>query len=331
MGASPQYRVLITDRAWPNLDIERRVLAEADAVPIDAPSSDEATLVELARDVDAIATCWAKVTPAVILAAARCRVIARFGIGLDNICLETATARGIPVTCVPDYCVAEVADHTLALLLACARKVAFFHLRTKGGEYNLQNGPSLRRISGQKLGLVGFGRIARSLYPKAKALGLEVLACSSSGDPHGTECRMVTLEQLLGESDYVSLHLPLNDRTRQLIGWPELQRMKTSAYLINTSRGAIVDSRALARALENGEIAGAALDVFDPEPPELADPLYRNERVIVTPHAAFLSEESLSELRLRTSTQIVHVLQGRRPEHVANAQVYGNPPQMSGF
>jgi D-3-phosphoglycerate dehydrogenase len=325
MASSPQYRVLITDRAWPNLYIEREILASVGAAVIDAPSGDEPTLVELARDADAIGTCWAKVTPAVIEAAPRCRVIARFGIGLDNIALETATARGIPVTYVPDYCVPDVADHALALLMACARKVAFFHLRTKSGEYKLQAGPPLRRLAGQRLGLVGFGRIAQNLYAKARALGLQVMAFSSSNDAHGTGCTMMPFEQLLFESDYVSLHLPLTDKTRQLIGQRELALMKPSAYLINTSRGSIIDRRALQNALQQGAIAGAALDVFDPEPPDLSEPLYRDERVIVTPHAAFLSEESLVELRSRASTQIAQALQGRRPEHVSNAQVYGNP------
>lgn len=319
---SRNFRVLITDRAWPDVEVEREILSSIGAEIVDSPSGDEATLIELARDVDAIGTCWAKVTSNVIRTAPRLRVISRFGIGLDNIDVKTATSLRIPVTYVPDYCVYEVSDHTLALLLALVRKVSFFDKRTKQGEYRLQAGPPLRRISSLRLGLVGFGRIARNLYSKACAIGFEVSAYSLSGDPRGTDCRMISFEQLLDESDYISLHLPLTDRSRGLFGSREFSRMKRTACLINTSRGALIDHQALWEAIQKGHIAGAALDVFDPEPPDLSQPLFRDERVIVTPHAAFLSQESLCELRRRTATQIAQSLQGIRPENVVNPQVY---------
>src|SRR5262249_25585261 len=159
------------------------------------------------------------------------------------------TSLKIPVTNVPDYCVAEVADHALALLLACARKVAWFHERTKRGEYKLQSGPAMRRLGTQTLGLVGFGRIARNLFAKARALGMNVIAHTPAGDAGGFDCRMVPFERLLADSDFISLHLPLDDRTRHLFGLQELERMKRSAYLINTSRGAIIDHAALHEAL----------------------------------------------------------------------------------
>jgi D-3-phosphoglycerate dehydrogenase len=324
---SNQFRVLITDRAWPDLDIERGILSTVGAEIIDSPSGDEDTLVELARDADAIGTCWAKVTAAVIQAAPRCRVIARFGIGLDNIDVQTATRRRIPVTYVPDYCVNEVADHALALILSLARKIAFFHLRTKQGEYKLQAGPTLRRIAAQRLGLVGFGRIAQNLYAKAKAIGFDVSAYSLSGDDRGTGCRMVGFDELVAESDCISLHLPLSERSRHLFGMREFERMKETAYVINTSRGAILDQDALWDAIDAGQIAGAALDVFDPEPPDLSLPLYRDERVIVTPHTGFLSAESLVELRRRAATQIAQSLQGSRPANVVNPAVYGEASQ----
>jgi D-3-phosphoglycerate dehydrogenase len=320
-----RFRVLITDRAWPDLDIERDALSAIGAEIIDSPSGDEATLVNLARDADAIGTCWAKVTPAVIQASSRCRVIARFGIGLDNIAVETATSLRIPVTYVPDYCVSEVADHALALLLSLARKVAFFHLRTKQGEYRLQTGPPLRRLAGRRLGLVGFGRIAQNLYAKAAALGFDVIAHSATGNDRGTGCRMVSFDELLTTSDYISLHVPLTERTRYLFGPREFERMQLTACLINTSRGALIDHVALWKAIETGQIAGAALDVFDPEPPDLSLPLFGDERVIVTPHAGFLSAESLVELRHRAAAQIAQSLQGLRPENVVNPAVFGEP------
>lgn len=319
---SDQFRVLITDRAWPDCSIERQILSQVGAEVVEAPNGDEPTLCALARDVDAIGACWAKVTSAVIRHAPRCRAIARFGIGLDNICIETATARNIPVTFVPDYCVPEVSDHALALVLACSRKVAFYHARTKAGEYQLQAGPTMRRLSGQVLGLIGLGRIGRAVVPKARAFGLDVVAWTLSGNDHQTGCRMLPLETLLEVSDFVSLHVPLAETSRHLIGREQLQRMKPTAYLINTSRGPLVDPQALSDALRGNWIAGAALDVFDPEPPDLLDPLYADERVIVTPHAAFFSAESVEELRTRAASQIAEALQGRRPEHVVNPQVY---------
>jgi D-3-phosphoglycerate dehydrogenase len=319
----PRYRVLLTDRAWPDLQIERDRLAPLDAELIDSPSADEATLVELARDVDAIGTCWAGVTESVIRAASpRCRIVARFGIGLDNISVTTATELGIAVTNVPDYCISEVSDHALALLLAAARNIAFFHARTKRGEYALEAGPPMKRLAGATLGLAGLGRIARALVPKARALGLEVIAYNRGGDDHGTGCGMVSFDRLLAQSDFISVHLPLSDETRGLFCERAFARMKPSAWLINTSRGALVDHEALYRAIQSGRIAGAALDVFDPEPPDLSRPLFRDERVIVTPHAAFLSAESLRELRTRASSQIATALEGRRPENVVNPQVF---------
>ncbi|MDA1214480.1 MAG: NAD(P)-dependent oxidoreductase, partial [Planctomycetota bacterium] len=178
MGA--RFRVLITDRPWPDSRIEREILGKISAEVIEAPSDDEPTLVSLARNVDAIATCWAKVMRPVIDAAEQCRIICRMGIGLDNIAVDTATERGIPVTNVPDYCVDEVSDHTIALMLSFLRKTAFYHARTKSGEYKLQAGPPLRRLSALTLGLIGLGRTGRLVGQKAHALGMNVIACTRS-------------------------------------------------------------------------------------------------------------------------------------------------------
>lgn len=317
----PGFRVLLTDRAWPDSNIERQILSTIDAELIEAPAGDEATLCSLAGPVDAIMTNWAKVTPQVIRTATRCQVVCRLGIGLDNIAVDTATELRIPVTNIPDYCVMEVADHALALLLACARKITFFHHRTKQGEYRLQAGPAMHRLRGQVLGLVGLGRIAQNLIPKARALGLQVVAHTSSGNDHGTDVPMVSFDELLAQSDYISLHAPATPQSRGMFRLPQFARMRRGAYLINTSRGALIDEADLWTALQKNLIAGAALDVFEPEPPNLSQPLFRDERVIVTPHAAFVSEESLAELRTRVATQVVEVLSGRRPENVINPQV----------
>ena len=321
--ATANYRVLLTDRAWPDATIEGDILAEIGAELIEAPDTDEPTLCSLAEQADAIATNWAPVTAAVVRSASRCRVICRTGIGLDNIAVAVATERKIPVTNVPDYCVGEVADHALALLLACARNVGFFHLRTKRGEYRLQASPPMPRLAGKRLGLIGLGRIGRSLAGKARALGLDVVAHTSSGNDHGVGCPMLAFDELLTTSDFISLHVPLVPATKHLVGLLQFESMKRSAYLINTARGGLVDHAALWTALQNNLIAGAGLDVFEPEPPDLSLPLFSDERVIATPHAAFVSQESLIELRTRVARQVVDVLSGRRPENVVNPQVYG--------
>ena len=316
-----QFRVLITDRAWPDFDIERAILQEAGAELIEATATDEATLAELARDVDAIGTNWARVTEPVIRSCTKCKIVARFGIGLDNIDVRVATELGIPVTNCPDYCVSEVSDHALGLLLACARRIGFFHWRTKQGEYNLGAATTMRRLSSQTVGLIGLGHTARELVPKLRAIGFKVIAHTRSGNTHGTVCQMVSLKDLLTQSDFVSLHAPLTAETHHLINAERLGLMKPTAYLINTSRGGLIDASALWNAIHTNKLAGAALDVFEPEPPDLNLPLYRDERVIVTPHAAFVSAESLEQLRRQATHQIVQALHGRRPGNVVNSLV----------
>ena len=212
--------------------------------------------------------------------------------------------------------------HALALLLACARKIGFFHSEIKRGKYDLQAAGPMHRLSQQTLGLIGFGRIAQALLPKARALGLRVVAHSPSGNDHGLGVPMVSLDELFETSDFISLHCPLNDKTRHLISSDALARIKPSAYIINTSRGGLIDSGALWDALQQSRIAGAGLDVFEQEPPDLSDPLLADPRVIASPHAAFVSVESLHDLRMRSAHQILAALQGERPVNVVNPQIY---------
>jgi D-3-phosphoglycerate dehydrogenase len=318
----PRFQVLLTDYAWPDLQIEQRILQQVDAELVVAPpdAQDPASLAALARDhqVDAIMTNWAKVPASVIDASPKLQIVCRLGIGLDNIDVAHCTQRGIPVTNVPDYCLNEVAEHTLALVLALARKVAWYHHATKTGRYALQEGPRLRRIEGQTLGIIGLGNIGRRVAMKAQALGLRTIAATRSGRDVPPGVWVVPLNQLLETSDYVSLHVPLTPQTRHMIGAAELKRMKPTAYLINTARGGLIDHAALAEALAAGSLAGAALDVQDPEPPDLTKPPYCDPRVIVTPHAAFVSEESLADLRSRVAQQVVQKLTGGRPAHIVN-------------
>ncbi|MFO1022429.1 MAG: C-terminal binding protein [Planctomycetales bacterium] len=318
---SASIRVLLTDRAWPDDRLERDILEQAGFEVVSADDHSEAALIELARDVHAIGVNWAPVTTAVIAAAPQCRVITRFGIGLDNIDVAEATRRKIPVTNVPDYCVSEVSDHTLALILAAVRNVGFFHTRTKQGVYNLAEGPPMRRLSELTLGIVGCGKIGKEVARKASAFGFRVQACSRSGKISDAGIAAVDLETLLQTSDVITLHLPLTSDTKHMINRETLARMKPGAILVNTSRGGLIDHEALAETLAANRLGGVTLDVFEPEPPHLDSPLFEHPRVILTPHAAFVSHESLQELRTRAARQIVTALQGGRPENIVNPEV----------
>ena len=316
-----KYRVLITDYAWPDLELEREILAAADVELLVSPAQDAATLSQLAADVDGILTCWAVISRQVIEAAGSLRGITRMGIGLDNIDLEECTRRGIPVTNVPDYCQQEVAEHTLALLLALARNIGIYHQQGRAGVYSRDNGPPLRRIEGATLGLVGLGRIGRQVAVLARAIGLRVIATRRDLSQLEANVELLPLDQVLAESDFLSLHLPLTDDTSQMIGAPQLALMKPGSFLVNTARGGLLDHQALAAALQSGQLAGAALDVQEPEPPPLDQPPYNHPHVIVTPHTAFVSEQSLFDLRSRSARQIVQCLEGDRPDNLVNPEV----------
>jgi D-3-phosphoglycerate dehydrogenase len=311
---------LYTDYPWADIDVERSILAEVGCQIVASPDNKEETLIRLAPGMDAILTCWAPVTARVIDAAERCRHIARTGIGLDNIDVKRATERGILVTNVPDYCINEVAEHALALIFALARNIAGYHLATKHCEYSLVAGLPAERVSGKTLGIIGLGQIGRILAARAQAVGMKVVGTNRSKQiPPGVQ--WLPLNELLAASDYVSLQAPLTPETRHLINRETLARMKPTAYLINTSRGGLVDHAALAEALDVGRLAGAGLDVQDPEPPDLAKPPYNHPHVIVTPHVAFYSSQATDELRGRVARQAAAFLRGERPENMINPQV----------
>jgi D-3-phosphoglycerate dehydrogenase / 2-oxoglutarate reductase len=313
--------VLVTDYAWPSLDIERDVLAAAGASLRVAQSGDECELVELAADADAILTCFRPVTAAVLDAASHCLTVARYGVGLDNIDVAHADRLGMLVTNVPDYCVDEVSDHAAALILALARNVVPFTRDVANGRWdNTAHGP-LHRLRGRTLGLVGYGAIARSLATKMRAFGMDVLAYAPSLRTSQELEAAASLDDLLTRADVVSLHVPLGPATRGLIGARELGLMKAGSHLVNTARGAVVDSGALSAALGSGHLAGAALDVLPTEPPDPDDPLLRAPNLILTPHAAFDSVEAVQELQRKAANNVLDILQGRRPAYPINPEV----------
>lgn len=326
-AANPRLRVLVTDHAWPSLDIEREALASIGGALVVATTGEEAELVELAPQADAILTNWKRVPEAAVEAAPNCVVISRYGVGVDNIPVQLATSLGVVVTNVPGFCVNEVADHTMALVLASARRIVPFVSETRDGIWSLEHAPGLPRLRGQTLGVVGFGRIARALVPRARGFGLRVIAhtprldAAALGDLAGQVKVVRRLDDLLTAADYVSLHAPATPETAGMVGEHELRQMKPTAYLINTSRGSLVDQTALARALADGEIAGAALDVLTPEPPPADLPLLSAPNVIVTPHASFYSDMAIKELQTDAIANVVSVLNGTVPENIVNPGV----------
>ncbi|MDP6114238.1 MAG: C-terminal binding protein [Planctomycetota bacterium] len=314
-------KILVTDIAWPDFAIEEEILERVHAEPVIATNTDEQTLVRFATDCEAIMTCWAPTTARVIQACQRCRIVARFGIGLDNIDVAHCTKHGIPVTNVPDYCLGEVADHTLALLLSLARKISFYDSQIKAGGYDLRSGYPLNRLSERTLGIIGFGRIGREVARRAQAFGIKVIVYSrnlAAVDAAEQQVRPVPLDVLLSHSDFISLHVPLTEETSCLLGKHEFETMKPGAFLINTARGGLIDHGALLDALNSGHLRGAALDVTEPEPLNHDHPLLRHERVVHTPHAAFASEESIAELRARTAKEVVRALKGMPLQHRVN-------------
>ncbi|MBO55432.1 MAG: hypothetical protein CL886_07195 [Dehalococcoidia bacterium] len=319
------YKILVTDYVWPSTDPEREVLSSIGATLIEAPDQNESTLITLASDVDAIMTCFAQVTANVVKAAKNCLVISRYGVGVDNIAVSTATEEGIPVTYVPDYCVDEVSDHVMALLFTWNRQLLFYDKVAKKGDWGGSVSPvPLRRLKGKNFGVIGLGRIGLAVANKAHALGINVLGydpyVSSDTDSSGN-ISVTTLEDLLEKSDYISVHTPLNDDTRGLIGETELSKMKSSCYLINCARGPIVDESALYQALISGSIAGAGLDVLEDTEPSADNPLFGLDNVVITPHVAFLSSESVHDLEVRTAQATRDVLLGKMPDFLVNPAV----------
>jgi D-3-phosphoglycerate dehydrogenase len=320
-----QHSILITDHPWPMLEIEQRLFDAIDASVLIAQTGAEDELVHFAPGVDAILTCWARVTPTVLQAAQRCRIVSRYGIGLDNIAVTEATGLGIVVTNVPGFCLDEVSDHVMALLLAWSRRIVPFASAARDGVWDLQIGQTMSRLRGQTLGLIGYGSLAQAVASKALGFGLKILAYTPRLAPDAlAPFGQVTndLDFLLRHADYVTIHTPLTQETHGLINAERLRQMKPTALLINTARGAVIDEAALLTALREGWIAGAALDVLTQEPPPADHPLLALDNVILTPHAAFYSTDAIAEMAQRATEHVVRTLNNERPPHVVNPQVF---------
>ncbi|MBV8904708.1 MAG: C-terminal binding protein [Acidobacteriia bacterium] len=320
--------VAVTDSVFPNLEPAQAVLSQIGAELRLAAASTPEAILQAASEADGVLTTYAKLPAAIIAQLNRCRIIARFGIGVDNVDIPAATARGIVVTRVPDYCLDEVSDHAMALLLALVRKIPSSNARTHAGRWEMKAVTPIHRIRGAVLGLVAFGQIPQLLAPKAKAFGLRVVAY----DPYvpdevitRAEVERVAFDELVRISDYISIHTPLVPATRHLFNADVFRQMKPGAYLINTARGPLVDEAALARALDEKQLAGAALDVMEQEPP-LNSPLFGRDNVILTPHTSFYSEESLVDLQTKAADEVLRVLTGQPARNPVNPEALESRP-----
>lgn len=316
-----RMKVVVTDYDYPSLDLERKVLAAIDPEFVGAQCTTEEEVITAARDADGILNQYAPITERVIKSLDRCKVICRYGVGVDSIDVEAATDRGIIVANVPDYCVDEVSTHAVALILACARKVPYLSGTAKKGKWDFTVGKPIFRSQGRVLGLFGLGRIAKAVVRKAKGFDFQITAYDPYISEANEKVELVSFSELLSKSDFVSIHAPLTEETKHAFGKAEFKAMKKDAYLINTARGAIVDEFALYQALKEGSIAGAALDVMEKEPPDSNNPLLKLDNVIITPHISYYSEESYAELKTKAAQAVLDVLKGELPKAIVNPQV----------
>ncbi|MBW3634196.1 MAG: C-terminal binding protein [Chloroflexi bacterium] len=324
-----QFRVVRTT-VFPHapesmLPEERRILGEvgAEVVPVTCKTSAE--LAGAVHGANAVIVSNVPVTADVMAAMPECRAIATASIGFDHIDLAAATARGIPVANVPDFCAREVANHTMGLLLACARKIVRLNNALQAGRWDRTIFPPMSPIYGETLGLISFGRIARQVALRARSFELSVLAYdpyvdAATAAEFGVE--LVALDELLRRSDFVSVHAPRTAATHHLLSSREFAMMKPTAMIFNTGRGGVIDEPALAQALQEGEIAGAGIDVFEQEPIAADNPLLGMENVVLTPHAGGYSEESIRTVRRHAAEEVARILRGERPHNLVNSDLY---------
>jgi D-3-phosphoglycerate dehydrogenase len=318
----PRPVIAVTDSPFPSLDPAKAALRRVDPElrMAKTPSADD--ILAVARDADAILVTYAKLPGELLRQLTRCKAIGRFGLGVDNIDIKSAAELGIMVTYVPDYCMHEVSDHAMALLLALARKIPLSNKLVQAGRWEMPAMVPIHRLAGRVLGLVGFGNIPRALTPKAKAFGLRVV----THDPYVSQevlaaagVEAVTFDRLLGISDFVSIHAPLMPATRGLFNAETFRKMKRGAALINTARGPLVDEDALVAALDSGQLGAAALDVVAVEPLPKDAKLIGRDNVILTPHTGFYSVEALDELQTKCAADVARVLSGEKPIYPVKA------------
>ena len=320
-------KVFVTDRSWPSYDEFVRRVADAGGTAVFASAQDEATLIREGADAEIVVNSFAKVTPAFINALTGCRMIVRTGISVDTIDVAAATARGIRVCYVPDYCRDEVADHTFALALIALRRIALLNKRMHQHVWDSVEAGAVPRLTKAFFGLVGFGAIAKKVAARAKACGMSVIAYDPYLDDVAFESegvkRAAEMSQVFAEADVVSLHLPSNRETYHVIDGAAFAAMKDGVSFVNTARGALVDTEALIAALRSGKVGAASLDVFEQEPLPEDSPLLEMDNVLLTPHAAYYSSDSLPELQARSTDEVVRTLTGTENRMIFNKKDLG--------
>ncbi|MGA2465890.1 MAG: C-terminal binding protein [Thermodesulfobacteriota bacterium] len=316
-------RVVITDCDQGSIEEEKDEFAKIGSELILAQVQEERELIRACREADGLLNQYALLTRRVLENLPNCKVVSRYGVGVDSVDLKAATDLGIIVANVPDYCMDEVADQTVSMLLGLIRKTAFFDQKVKSGQWNFRQGIPIYRTRGKTLGLIGCGKIGLEVAKRISAFGLRVIAFDPYIEKPHEVIELKDIDTVLKESDFISIHCPLNDSTRHLIGDEAFKKMEKRPILINTSRGPIIDEKALIQALKEGLISGAGLDVLEKEPPDSQNPLLKMENVILTPHVSFYSVESISELKRRTAKNVADVLTGRWPRSVVNREVKG--------
>ena len=308
-----RFKVVVTDQVFPSVDIERSLLAEIDAELKVADGTPPGVLA-LAADADGLLNTYLPIDAELVSKLRRCKIVARYGIGIDNIDVEAASRAGITVTNVPDYSVQEVAAHALAMMLSLARRLPLADALVRDGKWGIDQLRPLRRLSGMTFGLVGYGRIARQLSLSIRALGGNLLVHDPYLRPADGLPTLVSLDELVERSDVISIHAPATPETRGMFDAARISRMRRGALLINTSRGPLVVLADLIEALRSGHLGGAALDVFEKEPPDAAR-LRDVPNLLLSPHMAYYSEDSLKESQHKAATQVVKVLKGEAPDY----------------
>jgi D-3-phosphoglycerate dehydrogenase len=314
--------IAVTDSVFPSLDPAKAALARLNPTYRMAKSASAEDILAVARDADALLITYAKITREIIARLTKCKAIGRFGLGVDNIDLPAAKEKGIAVNYVPDYCIREVSDHTMALLLSLIRKVPLSNKLVQEGRWEMPAVVPIRRIEGTVLGLVGFGHIPRLVAPRAQAFGIKVIAYDPFAKPElfkAANVESVDFDTLLQRSDYVSVHAPLMPQTRGMMNAAAFAKMKKGAYIVNTARGPLIDEPALIAALDTGQVGGAGLDVVATEPPAKGLPLLGRDNVIVSPHTAFYSIEALEELQSKCASDVARVLSGEKAVYPISA------------
>lgn len=316
-------KVAITDYSFDELDIETSILQPLGCQVVGQKSGkDKAQLIALVQEADYVITQFAPVTDEVIGAMKKCKVIVRYGIGVDNVDLKAAAAKGIPVCNVPDYCTDEVADHTLAMILDLVRRITSNAMKVRSGTWGLGVPlEALHSLKDMTVGVVAFGRIGREVVDRLKAFKCEILVFDPAVDDdviRAAGCESVSLDELLSRSDLITLHCPSTEKTEQMINAQSIGKMKNGVLFVNASRGTLVQTDDMVAALRSGKISAAALDVTDPEPPPADHPLLKMENVFITSHIASASPQAATKLRNDAANTIAITIRGGKAPNVVN-------------